>query len=57
VALVADPADRCAPGVAVGGQREPGDGAQAKGKVERGIGDQRGADDPYGQVFDSLETL
>ncbi|SEB08995.1 IS21 family transposase [Rubrimonas cliftonensis] len=30
---------------------------QAKGKVERGIGDQRGADDPYGQVFDSLEAL
>ena len=27
---------------------------QAKGKVERGIGDQRGADDPYGQIFDSL---
>ena len=30
---------------------------QAKGKVERGIGDQRRADDPYGQVFDSIEAL
>jgi transposase len=30
---------------------------QAKGKVERGIGDQRGADDPYAQVFDSIEAL
>ena len=30
---------------------------QAKGKVERGIGDQRGADDPYSQIFDSLEAL
>jgi hypothetical protein len=30
---------------------------QAKGKVERCIGDQRGADDPYAQVFDSLEAL
>ena len=30
---------------------------QAKGKVERGIRDQRAALDPYGEVFDSLETL
>ena len=30
---------------------------QAKGKVERGIGDQRGADDPHGQVFDGLAAL
>jgi hypothetical protein len=30
---------------------------QAKGKVERGIRDQRAALDPYGEVFDSLEAL
>ncbi len=30
---------------------------QGKGKVERGIGDQRMALDPYGEVFDSLEAL
>lgn len=30
---------------------------QAKGKVERGIGDQRVAVDPYGEVFESLEAL
>lgn len=30
---------------------------QAKGKVERGIRDQRAALDPYGEVFDSLDAL
>ena len=30
---------------------------QAKGKVERGIRDQRAALDPYGEVFDGLEAL
>jgi transposase len=30
---------------------------QGKGKVERGVRDQRDALDPYGQVFDSLEAL
>jgi hypothetical protein len=30
---------------------------RAKGKVERGIRDQRAALDPYGEVFDSLEAL
>jgi transposase len=30
---------------------------QAKGKVERGIRDQRAALDPYGEVFDDLEAL
>jgi len=30
---------------------------QAKGKVERGIRDQRDALDPYAEVFDSLEAL
>lgn len=30
---------------------------EGKGKVERGIRDQREALDPYGQVFDSLEDL